>query len=100
MSLVNAIIGNLKMTNGAAHSYGLGPSFQRQSAGTYNTTDIFGWMLLNSGDGTVIVTPKGNGSAITLSNAELALMEGSIHYDHASQIQVTGTTTEIQIYIP
>ena len=84
----------------AKHVYGLSPSFQRQSVGTYSSTDVLGWQLLNAGDGTVIATPKGNGSAVTYSNAELLLMtEGQHFFDHCSAIEVTGTT-EIKINIP
>jgi len=84
--------------DGAAHVYGLGRNMVRQTAGTYNSTQVLGFLVeaQPSADDTAITSV--DGAAVTAIDAA-TFIEGTVYPIHASSVTV-GTGGEFLLFLP
>ena len=82
---------------GAAHVYGLAQNLVVQAAGTYNTTNVLGFICTAPGTGDWTIDPVGGASVGGIDAATFTA--GQIYPVHAESITV-GTGGEAVLFIP
>lgn len=91
---------DLVTVGGAAKVYGLARNMVRVSSGAYNTTEILGWRVLVPGTGTLVLSPVGGATDITLTSAEVIAMGYSAWPEHLDSITLGNADMEILVYTP
>ena len=84
-------------TNSALHVYGLARNWVVQAAGTYNTTEILGFICTTPGSGDWTADPIGGASVGSIDPATFTA--GGVYPMHAESITV-GTGGEALLFIP
>ena len=88
---------NWQETNGGAHVYGLARNLVVQAAGTYNTTEVFGFICTTPGSGDWTIDPISGSSVGGI--APTTFTAGQVYPIHAESITV-GTGGEAVLFIP
>ena len=91
---------SVKSISGAALVYGLARNMVRVSSGAYNTTEILGWRVLVPGTGTLVLSPVGGATDITLTSAEVIAMGYQTFFEHLDSITLGNADMEILVYTP
>ena len=93
----NAIVPQAGTSDGSTKVYGLARNLKVQAAGTYNTTEVLGFICTAPGSGDWTIDPIGGSSVGSIDPATFTA--GQIYPIHAESITV-GTAGEAVLFIP